>query len=132
MVAQEHTSTRRLPCATDDDEDKSRPLAPQKKEWGESSRGNFGMDASVDSLLTWVSVASSGSHRVFMTQNLLGEVLWCWDSHGGTTEAPEKACTWLRAISSCSRLTFLPGTAWVLLSKIYNLQTFSGLSVLVG
>ena len=36
------------------------------------------------------------------------------------TEAPEKACTWLGEISSCSCITFLPCPAWVLLSKIYK------------
>ena len=30
------------------------------------------------------------------------------------------ACTWLGEISYCSCLTFLPGPAWVLLSKIYK------------
>ena len=37
------------------------------------------------------------------------------------TEHPEKVCTWLREISSCSCLTVLPGPAWVLLSKKYIL-----------
>ena len=31
------------------------------------------------------------------------------------TEHPEKVCTWLRDICSCSCLTVLPGPAWVLL-----------------
>ena len=31
-----------------------------------------------------------------------------------------KVCTWLREISSCSCLTFLPGPAWLLLSKTYK------------
>ena len=35
-----------------------------------------------------------------------------------STKAPEKACTWLGEISSCSYLAYLPGPAWVLLSKI--------------
>ena len=38
-----------------------------------------------------------------------------------STEHPEKVCTWLREISSCSCLTVLPGPAWVLLSKKYIL-----------
>ena len=33
------------------------------------------------------------------------------------TERQIKVCMWLREISSCSCLTFLPGPAWVLLSK---------------
>ena len=36
------------------------------------------------------------------------------------TEAPEKACTWLGEMSSCSCLTSLPDPAWVLLRKIYK------------
>ena len=36
------------------------------------------------------------------------------------TEDPEKACTWLRELSSCSCLNALPGPAWDLLSKIYK------------
>ena len=38
-----------------------------------------------------------------------------------TTEPPEKVCTWLREICSCSCLTVLPGPVWVLLNKIYIL-----------
>ena len=34
------------------------------------------------------------------------------------TELKKSLGTWLREISSCSSLTFLPGPAWVLLSKI--------------
>ena len=34
-----------------------------------------------------------------------------------TTEPPEKVCTWLQEISSCSCLTFLSGPAWLLLNK---------------
>ena len=34
------------------------------------------------------------------------------------TEPGKSLGTWLREISSCSCLTFLPGPAWVLLSKI--------------
>ena len=37
-----------------------------------------------------------------------------------TTEGKIKVCMWLREISSCSRLTVLPGPAWVLLSKTCN------------
>lgn len=29
-------------------------------------------------------------------------------------------CTWLSEICSCSRLTFLPRSAWALLNKIYK------------
>ena len=35
-----------------------------------------------------------------------------------STEPRKSLGTWLREISSCSCLTFLPGPAWVLLSKI--------------
>ena len=41
--------------------------------------------------------------------------------HMHCTEAPEISCTWLGEIYSCSSLTFLPGPAWVLLSKIHKL-----------
>ena len=34
------------------------------------------------------------------------------------TELPKNVCTWLREISSCSCLTFLPVPAWLLLNKI--------------
>ena len=34
------------------------------------------------------------------------------------TEPRKSLGTWLREISSCSSLTYLPGPAWVLLSKI--------------
>ena len=37
---------------------------------------------------------------------------------GNSTEPRKSLGTWLREISSCSSLTFLPGPAWVLLSKI--------------
>ena len=37
---------------------------------------------------------------------------------GAHTELRKSLGTWLREISSCSCLTFLPGPAWVLLSKI--------------
>ena len=36
------------------------------------------------------------------------------------TERQIKVCTWLREISSCSCLTVLSGSAWVLLSKTYK------------
>ena len=35
-----------------------------------------------------------------------------------STELRKSLGTWLQDISSCSCLTFLPGPAWVLLSKI--------------
>ena len=34
------------------------------------------------------------------------------------TERQIKVCTWLRDISSCSCLNFMPGPAWLLLNKI--------------
>ena len=37
-----------------------------------------------------------------------------------STELRKSLGTWLREISSCSWLTFVPGPAWVLLSKIYK------------
>ena len=36
------------------------------------------------------------------------------------TELPKMVCTWLREVCSCSCLPVLPGSAWVLLSKIYK------------
>ena len=39
-------------------------------------------------------------------------------SKPSSTEPRKSLGTWLREISSCSSLTFLPGPAWVLLSKI--------------
>ena len=39
-----------------------------------------------------------------------------YDVH--TTELRKRLGTWLQEISSCSCLMFLPGPAWVLLSKI--------------
>ena len=40
--------------------------------------------------------------------------------HSRNTEPRKSLGTWLRDISSCSCLTFLPGPAWVLLSKIWQ------------
>ena len=37
-----------------------------------------------------------------------------------STEPRKSIGTWLREISSCSCLTFLPGPAWVLLSNTYK------------
>ena len=45
------------------------------------------------------------------------------------TEPRKSLGTWLREISSCSCLTFLPGPAWVLLSKIC--KEFLGSVVLI-
>ena len=55
---------------------------------------------------------------VGMLASWLGGCHWVMETH--YTEATEKAWTWLGEISSCSCLTYLPGTAWILLSKIYK------------
>ena len=44
-------------------------------------------------------------------ENIFGRIF-------GSVQRSAKACTWLRDISSCSCLTFLPGPAWLLLNKI--------------
>ena len=56
---------------------------------------------------------------------------WLLATYTKCTEPRMSLGTWLREISSCSCLTFLPGPAWVLLSKICK-DFFSALYSIPG
>ena len=62
--------------------------------------------------------------RLFILGLIYGQskltCLWWLDLQGCTTGSDLKVLMWLRAFSSCSRLTALPGPAWVLLSKTFK------------
>ena len=61
-------------------------------------------------------VVPIGITFIVLNYNLLPSVIWSITC----TEAPEKAYAWLGELSLSTCLTFLPGPAWVLLSKTYK------------
>ena len=84
------------------------------------------------SLIGWSAVVpvadATSSHQnitySYFTGHIFVALLLC------TTEPRKSLGTWLREISSCSSLTFLPGPAWVLLSKICQ-DFFSALYIIL-
>ena len=71
-------------------------------------------------LMIYVSISvfhvASASRQLSLYANLLSR--FTREFSQCSTEPRKRLGTWLREISSCSCLTFLPGPAWVLLSKI--------------
>ena len=101
-------------------------------------RLGFGMGSLIKcSAIFWRSPNSSADVSCFLsyTTYTLGVLdMMLNNIVASTTEGtePRKSLgTWLREISSCSCLTFLPGPAWVLLSKICK-DFFSALYIICG